>query len=678
MRKKKTLNNIIISFVLSLVFFLFSFYTISDYGISWDETIHFSRGQAFLHYFLTGKTNYDDLPDVNLQGTFGSPKNYPVPRRSFYQLNDFHNAEYYLNNIGHPPLNDILAAISNYVFFEKLGVVDDIAAYHLFNIIASSVLVFIVVIFALETFGTFACLVSFFALCTYPLFWAESHFNIKDFPLAAFFAGFVWTFHKSLKNFSVKWLTLSILFFSLGLGTKFNIFFAIPIVIIYVLYRYRKNVIARIRSIPIQYKILIILAPFISLGLLTVSWPYLWHNWFDNILKIINYYREIGTITNYQPDSFYIAGFNTFPILWIIFTTPPITLVLLCIGIISAILKRNEKYSVTVLWLLWLLIPILRVTVPGSSIYGGIRQISEFVPAVVLLCGLGAYQLTLWFKRKKMIMLTVLVIFIWPILVLVKMHPNENVYFNFLIGGLRGAKEKNFPSWGNSLGNAYFQGIKWINENVEEGAKLTLIQGTRLNAPPILIRKDVDFSSLNWSGIDKGGEYIMDLTFNDTVKEFHYIWEYVEKFLVPVYEVKVNGVPILKIWKNDLEYTRKNFRGLEEYFDGIPEISKNGQKLDVDLGREALLSRIDVGFEEINDCTPTKTTFVETSIDGKKWLREKDWIPYPQLGYGSNLKGNKIEYYFAARKARFIRFFTDSFNSCVLENSTIGVYIISE
>mgnify|MGYP001617715958 CR=1 FL=1 len=676
---KKIKNNIIFSLILSLIFFLFSFYTIKDYGISWDETIHFSRGQAYLYYFLTGKTDYNDLPDVNLQGTFGKPENVPSPRRSFYQLNDFHNGDYYIyKDVGHPPLNDILAALSNYIFFQKLGILDDISSYHLFNIVASTILVFVVVIFAKETFGTLASIISFITLFTYPLFWAESHFNIKDFPLAAFFAGFVWAFYKSLKNFSIKWLTLSILLFSLGLGTKFNIFFAIPIIVIYFIYRYREKTLKIIFSLPKTYIILLIFAPVIILGILTISWPFLWYNWFDNILKIFSYYREVGTITKYQPDSFYVAGFNTFPVLWILFTTPPITLILLFIGIISAYLKRKELESVSVLLLLWFLVPILRVTIPGSSIYGGVRQISEFVPAMALLCGLGGKFLIERFKiydlRFKIAFCTLIFAFLlYPIL---RYHPNENVYFNFLIGGLKGAKEKNFPSWGNSFGNTYFQGIKWLNQNAPEGSKLSLIQGTRLNVPPILVRRDIDFSALNWSGIDRGGEYLMDLTFNDTTKEFHYAWEYVENFLIPVYEVKADGVPILKIWKNDIGHTRKEFQLFEKEYFGPLSVKKDSNLLLVDFGKELTLSRIILYYGSTEGCSSVSMSYLETSQDGKNWLREKDGIPYPQVGMKSNSEEGKITFYLAGRKASVFRFWLDDANSCLFDNPQVVLKIL--
>jgi hypothetical protein len=673
MRKK-----IIISIIFSVIYFVAALLTLKDYGISWDEILHFARGQAYLHYFLTGKTNYKDLPNVNLQGTFGEPKNTSVPRRSIFQLNE-NAGDFFIYGGGiggHPPINDDLAALSNYVFFQKLGVIDDIASYHLFNITASALLVFVVIFFALEVFGIFPATVSFLALCTYPLFWAESHFNIKDFPEAAFFSGFILAFYKSLEKFSIKWLFLSIIFFSLALGVKFNILFAVPIIFIYLVLRYKNNFVEILHSVPKIYYVLLFLAPLIALGVLTLSWPPLWHDWFNHIIGIFKYYKDVGTATNYQSQNFYLAGFNLFPILWIVFTTPPVTLALFLLGVIAAFLRRRENNSIYLLWVMWFLIPVLRVTFPGASVYGGIRQISEFVPAMALLAALGAYQAVRWLRKIKIVPVLIILSFLYPVFILFKMHPNENVYFNFLIGGLSGAYERNFPSWGNSLGNAYFQGIKWINQNAPQNSKLSLIQGTFLNVPPILVRKDISFGSENWSGIKRGGEYLMELTFNDTAREFNYAWEYVNNFLVTVYELKVDGVSILKIWKNDIEYTKKDYRLLEKRYTGPITIKKNDNLLVADLGKDLVISQVNLSYSVFDGCFPLTTSFVETSRDGINWLREKDRIPYPQIELKSNSDDGQIDFYIAGRKVRYIRFWLDNVNSCALGDSEMSVKVL--
>lgn len=675
-------KNFLLALILTFIFFVISFLTLGDYGISWDETIHFYRGQAYLHYFLTGETNYAGLPQVNLQGTNGDPQKITIPRRSFYQ-NDLYNGEYFLkNDSGHPPLNGELAALSNYIFYQKLGFLGDVQSHHLFNILAGSILVFVVVAFAKTYFGFFAALVSFLALTTYPLFWAESHFNIKDPPETAFFATAIWAFINSIQKASLSWLILFWIFLGLALGTKLNILFVPLILIPYLLFYYRKSIFSRkfsLRKIPKIYLGGLILGPMITLGIFLGSWPYLWQKWPENLINILKFYREIGTNTHYQPDNFFILGFNTFPLQWILYTTPPIVLVLIFIGLISVFINKGGPKFIGLLLILWFIVPLLRVSIPDSSIYGGVRQIMEFIPALALLAGLGAWQIVKWCHKKYVIIIAqiiIILLFIWPIVILVKLHPNENVYFNNLIGGLFGASERNFPSWGNSFGNAYFQGIKWINKNAEYGSKLSLIQGTSTNAPAIFLRSDIDYKSGNWSGINREGEYLMELTFNDTNRDFNYAWDYVENFLNPVYELKVDGVSILKIWKNDLQHTKKLKQKNEiEFLDSF-NVDVKENLIKVNLNKEVSISRIILNFDPLPDCLIPKAAFVETSNDGLNWIREKDPIPFRQIKQKDNMTDNKIEYFVAGKEARYVNFVFENKNACPLNYTSIKILVL--
>ena len=121
---------------------------------------------------------------------------------------------------------------------------------------------------------------------------------------------------------------------------------------------------------------------------------------------------------------------------------------------------------------------------------------------------------------------------------------------------MKGASDRNFPDWGTTLGSAYKGGIDWINQHVEKNGRVALVSGLVSNVPRISIRRDIYFGESHYSGEKKSGEYLMEVT--------GYKWDqniplekkkYIER-LVPVYEEKVDGVAILKIWKNDIAHTR--------------------------------------------------------------------------------------------------------------------------
>ncbi len=64
-------------------------------------------------------------------------------------------------------------------------------------------------------------------------------------------------------------------------------------------------------------------------------------------------------------------------------------------------------------------------------------------------------------------------------------------------------------------------------------------------------------------------------------------------------------------------------------------------------------------------------------MDSKNWLREKDWIPFPQVEQKDNLQDNTVTFYFAARKARVVRFVFDDDHSCGLNDPKILFYELS-
>ena len=639
------MKKIYIGLLFFLLFFASGAFTLGDYGISWDSPVHFRRGQTYLHYFLTGRTDFGE-----------------AEQKSFYQVNDVLHTGKNLKDLdmGHPPLSDILSAVSNYIFHQKLGWLGDIEAHNLFIVFSGALTVFFVALFAYETFGLTAAVFSSLFLGLYPLFWSESHFNIKDPPQTAFFTGALYFFWKAYKDKKPFYLIGSSLLAGAGLAVKFNMLFAVFIIIPWILYIILTNG-KKLKNFLLSKKTMLVLliAPAIILGVLYLSWPYLWNDPVFNFLKTITYYRSEGTNIIYQP--LFVRGqLNFYPLAWIFLTTPPVILLFLFLGTAAfRILKKNEK-EVYVLWLLWLLAPIARVSFSKFAVYGGVRQIMEFIPAMALIAGLGVHLAVRKLGKFKFVLLAaVLVLLVYP---LIRLHPNENVYFNFLAGGVKGAFDKNIPAAGNTFGNAYKYLIKWVNENAPNDSKLALVQGATSNLPLFELRRDIDYSNAHFSGIERNGEYLMDVTYLSETKDYHYAWEYIDKFLEPVYEYKVDGVAVAKIWRNDLENTYEHLRRSEvpvsEY-----KIKPDGTALVIELTSEVELTGVTINFLDY-PCDLGQPVFVETSSDALAWTREKDALPSSQAGRKSNVGEKGAEFYFAGRQAKFIRFIPNGKSSC--------------
>jgi len=582
-----------------------------------------------------------------------------------------------------------LASFFNYVFYQKLNVLGDIESYHLFVVFMSSIAVLVVSLFAYEVLGPLGAVVAGMSLGLYPLFFAEGHFNIKDPVEMAFYTLTIWAFWKSLQKDSWKWLLLSLISCGLALGTKFNIVFLPFIVLPYLIIRYGKNIL-RVRSwfvkIPFSYKrslqelrsyrICFVLSPVVVLGVFIYLWPYLWQNPVKNFIDAVKYYQDIGTGINYETKYLFLKGFNLYPVYWIIVTTPPFVLLLILAGTVSVFVRRLSKSKTEILWLIWLIVPILRVSLRGMSIYGGVRQIMEYIPAMALISGLGAksiyYWLTKHFKINKFVLTAFFLIgFVPQFWLMWKIHPNQNVYFNFLVGGLKGAKQKNIPSAGNSFGNAYWQAIRWINQNAEPNSKLALIQGTGQNIPAIQLRNDILFSNNNWSGIDRKGEYLLELNIEPSSRVYLYQWDYAERLLQPVYEVKVDDIVLATVWKNDLDNTKPEFRK-NEILIYPKKVQVKENIIEVRLDDSKILTRIYLIFNS-KQCSIFNAR-VETSFDGLNWKSEKDAIPADQV-YVADRGKNMVPFFFPGREAKILRLVKSDGNLCK-ETPEVKIWVL--
>ncbi|OGE17825.1 hypothetical protein A2858_03720 [Candidatus Daviesbacteria bacterium RIFCSPHIGHO2_01_FULL_36_37] len=656
------------------MYFIFGLLTISDYGISWDEPEHYHRGQAYLHYFLTGEKTYASLPKYDLKRA-QTEKNYH--ERSVYQTDSL-DFNYWLENDGdHPVFNDILGSLSNYIFYQKFGILGDIEAYHLFEIFISAVAVSTVFYFGAYVFNIWTGLFASLFLGTYPLFWSESHFNIKDPVETSFYALTILFFWRGIVEKKAMYIFISSVTAGFAFATKFNILFLPFILGLWLLLRQIFIERSTLKSlISKRFLLAFLVYPMVMFGFFAASWPYIWQDVVGNTADVFKYYENIGLESSKQQLFFNLI--NPFASRWFIYTVIPLALFFFLFAFVKPKMNKMQK-DVFTLWMIWFSVPIIRVSLPGATIYGGIRQIMEFIPAFALIAGYGAYSFLSKIenlfkvndpKYLRLVYLGVLVIFL--VIVLIRIHPNENVYFSSISGGLKRNYENKFPSTGMSLGNAYLQGVNWINKNAQMNSKLALIQGTSVNIPAYWVRPDVSYSNYHWSGIKREGEYLMELTHIYDVRVYYYAWEYAEKMLEPVYQVVIDGVPILQIWKNDFEHTKKEFQKIEKNYKGPVTSEKEGNSVLIEFNENVLLSRLILKYTPDNECLPVKSGRIYTSINGQDWREEGDSVPYDQLGRREEIEENSFRYMFAAINARYIRIKLEP-GSCALVGPSVQI-----
>ena len=81
--------------------------------------------------------------------------------------------------------------------------------------------------------------------------------------------------------------------------------------------------------------------------------------------------------------------------------------------------------------------------------------------------------------------------------------------------------------------------------------------------------------------------------------------------------------------------------------------------------------------QPVKNCDSLKTGYVATSVDGKTWTRELEDIARDQLNRQEIKKlDSTYKYYFMARNAKIIKFYTDSSNNCLLKANGLWLDVI--
>ncbi|HWA52015.1 MAG TPA: glycosyltransferase family 39 protein [Patescibacteria group bacterium] len=676
-----------IAFIFAFIFFIAGLFTLKDYGINWDVINHLPRGQAYLNYYLTGKKDYSNLQDFFSgwqtlgQWYYQNPTSLfinadiplsKVPTRSLYQNSDL-NFSYFMSNdgYGHPPLSDILSSLFNVVLFQKLRIIDDIDAYHVYGVLLASVLVGLIFYWVSRVYGKIAGSLASLSLASYPLFWSEMHFNTeKDVPETVYWSIFIFFVWKGIVTKKAKWIFVSGIFFGLALGTKFNILFAVFVIVPWTLSYFifeKQKLLSKI-----NFKILFAAIFAFAIGILifVVFWPYLWPDPIGRVQNVIQFYKDIGIATGpVDPRFSGPLGINYYPVFWIITTTPPIVLIFSGAGVIFGIINFKKHKEISILFLLWFLVPILRVTWHGANIYGGIRQLMEYVPALCAFAGIGGSYLFNKLRRFRNNLFVksvfVAVVFLVLLVPIIGTHPVEDVYFNFLVGGLAGAKAMDIPAWGNSFGSAYRQAIDWIDVNVPKNSKLVYAYELIPNVPRIWIRQDIDLDNANRSGYLRNGEYAMTLNYEGTDTRSYYDM-YLTTFLNPVYQEKIDGVPVVTVWKNDDAHLKNPW--IEKK---VPKVNviKTENSLKFDLNDEYKISRLDMTYNQ-NKCSNLTSGYFEISNDNVSWTRLPGVLPDDWAISVLKQQPDKGKFTepFVGQNVRFIKFNMLPENTCLLKN----------
>ncbi len=135
--------------------------------------------------------------------------------------------------------------------------------------------------------------------------------------------------------------------------------------------------------------------------------------------------------------------------------TLPAVVLILGGGIVATKQLKGPNQALIGVLLLWFLLPFLYVMLSGPTLYHNFRQLLFIVPPLFLLAGFGLEWIYNRFSSKALFWAVTLIVLLPGVVAIFQLHPYEYVYYNELVGGLRGAEGSyELEYWRTSLTEA--------------------------------------------------------------------------------------------------------------------------------------------------------------------------------------------------------------------------------
>ncbi len=438
-----------------LTYLAFTILTFKDYGVTLDEPRVYTRGQTLLEYY-SKKTSYKNTiePTFNLE---------PKKQRHAPILSQYHNA-----------YAAVAGVFNRHMSYER---------YHFFNMSFASVLIItsFLAVYRLYRNAFYASLIPIFIFLT-PRFLGHIPANPKDVPFAVLYISTLFAIYfvetsksRWAKDVVVKSLILGALF---GLTQSFRAV-GYSVYILYFIFVLHQTFVAshfkNKKPLVAHYLKVFFLITVFAHFLMMATWPYIGSNLLRNTKAVLL------DSTNFEAwdKEFLFNGMTVTPetrpsvylFTWLTITTPPFFLIFFLAGLF--LLKKKHQDQLYVLFLSSFFLHIILYAVLRPNIYNGLRHYLFLLVNLVVLAGLSFVNYLEIIKRVKV----KLVLFGFMLLCLsaityqmVRLHPYEYVYFNGLVGAVRGVRDK-YPLdyWGSS----YKEGTEWvINDLQSDGPSL--------------------------------------------------------------------------------------------------------------------------------------------------------------------------------------------------------------
>jgi tetratricopeptide (TPR) repeat protein len=433
-----------IFFISSAILLFMMLLTSRDAGITCDEVLHYDHSVSVYNYYKT-------------HGADKSALNTPVTNLKYY-------GQSYDNLV---------------TLLIKWFKIDDVYRFrHIMSPVAGWLVILITGLFAVWLAGYRAGLFVLFLFALSPTFIGHSQNNLKDIPFAlGYIAGTfsILKFLESGKKTSISaiiFLTVSIaLAISVRAGGILLICYLFFFFLIFYLFRYLED--KQIDLTEIRSKILWMTGITIVSWLAgVIFWPYALQN---PLTKVIESYHVMA----HFPDTFRqifegkVEWSDFMPWYYLpesmAITIPLIVLAgLVIFFLISKFIIKQGKTLLYGFVVFTVLFPLSFVIIEKSNLYSSWRQFLFVYPGIIVLAATGFHYLFELIKTRyiKWIAASILIVLsVHPLRFMIANHPYYYLYYNQLVGGLKGA-------YGNYETDYYFvsqtQASEWLINYLKE------------------------------------------------------------------------------------------------------------------------------------------------------------------------------------------------------------------
>jgi 4-amino-4-deoxy-L-arabinose transferase-like glycosyltransferase len=406
--------------IVSIIFFcslLALTFKISDIGEHWDEVTVASIGESYLGFVKNG---------------------------------DFSQSSWELNH-EHPPVAKYIYGVARFLTKNISSLQDkrgffpegrDFGLARFFSVLMSAITVLVIFQIALEFFKSWkASLFSSLLFFLNPVFQAYSRIVSLEVPLLMFGSTFVLFCLKYAKNRSFLNYLFVVLSLTLFIGTRYNGILLLPFFYIVQI----ENILSLRKLINLRNVVL----PFLSLILLFIIWPYLWHSPITALLSSADRGLEVHT------REYFLGQFGNTPwhyyLSYLLVKTPTILFPIFLLGVLALLGFFGKREGNKVVILPLFLLPFVASFVPLKQ--DGLRYVNLYLIGFSLISALGLVE-TLELLGKRLLKSIALIIILVSLTYnIVKYFPYYLDYYNNVVSSEQIYRERLYEigGWGEGV-----------------------------------------------------------------------------------------------------------------------------------------------------------------------------------------------------------------------------------